>query len=463
MNRTRSLVASAAAVVVTAAGLTLTTPAQPAFASTSFALSPSTPIAGESFAATGRVSTKFKRPVVLRVYSGGAWRTAKGGWTTSSGTYRLPTTGVSAATAYDVVARAYKYKGRTYGQTVSATRTLRPVGQSATISVLPQVVQRGGYPAGASGAVNSVIAKFSPARPGRPVTFYRSSGGPITTTQRSDGTALFRANVGGGTISATTAARYGAPAASTSAAVNDWALQFSDEFEGTSLKTGNWGYRNEGVYIGARTKSKSDRRAVTVGGGTVALQVKKDPSSSYKLLNGQITSQNKFHFTYGVAAARIKFQRGRGQHGSFWLQSPTYNSYPGNPGKAGAEVDAVEYFGQGYPDGGLAQFLYYRNSSRKDVKIGGVQPAASRLKPSSDTWWDSYHVFSVKWTPQSYTMYVDGQQVYFSTKALSHTQQFLILSLLSSDWELKYLDRSHLSTKSLMRVDWARVWQRPTP
>jgi beta-glucanase (GH16 family) len=458
MNRTRSLVASAVAVVVTAAGLTLTTPPQPAFASTSFALSPSTPIAGESFAATGRVSTRFKRPVVLRIYSSGAWRTAKTGWTTRSGTYRLPTTGVRAATRYGVVARAYKFKGRTYGQSASATRTVRPVGQSGTISVLPQVAQRGASPASAALAVNSVVAKFSPARPGRPVTFYRSSGGPVTTTQRSDGTALFRANVAGGSIQATAAARYGAPAVSTAPAVDDWSLKLSDEFNGTVRNL--WEYRNEGIYIGSRTKAKSDRRAVTVGGGTVALQVKKDPSSSYKLLNGQISTQNHYRFTYGVAAARIKFQRGRGQHGSFWLQSPTYNLYPGNVARSGAEIDAVEYFGQGYPDGGLANFLYYRNASRKDVKLGAVWPAASRLKPSSDTWWDSYHVFSVKWTPQSYTFYVDGQQLYYSTRALSRTEQFLILSLLSSDWELKYLDRANLASKSLMRVDWARVWQR---
>lgn len=460
MNRTRSLMASATVVVVTATGLTLTTPAQPAFASTSFAVSPSTPIAGESFAATGRVSTRFRRPVVLRVYSGGAWHSARAGYTTSTGAYRLPTTGVVTATAFDVVARAYRYKGRTYGQTVSATRTVRPVGQSASISVLPQIVQRGGYPASATGAVNSVTAKFSPARPGRRVTFQRSLGSPITTTERADGTAIMRANIGSGSVSATALPRYGAPAASSATAVDDWALKVSDEFSGTTLNRNLWDYRNEGVYIGTRTKSKSDRRAVTVGGGTVALSVKRDPSSSYRLLNGQIDSANHYRFSYGVAAARIKFQRGRGAHGSFWLQSPTYNSYPGNPSAAGAEVDTVEYFGQYFPNGGLGTFLYYLNSARKNVKIGGLQPAASRLKPSSDTWWDSYHVFSVKWTPQSYTFLVDGQQMYYSTRALSHAQQFLVLSLLSSDWELKYLDRAHLSTKSLLRVDWARVWQR---
>ena len=464
MNRTRSLVASAAAVVVAAAGLTLTTPAPPAAASTSFTLTPSTPIVGESFAATGRVSTRFKRPVALRVYSAGAWRTARTGWTTSSGTYRLAATGVSAATAFGVVARAYRHKGRTYGRTVSATRTVRPVAQSASTYVLPQISQRGTGPAAAGAALNSVVAKFRPARPGRPVTFQRLVNGSwvssAPTPQRADGTALYRGALGGFHIRAVTAARYGAPAFLSPEAVDTWGLRFSDEFSGDSLNTDVWTHRNLGIYIPGRTQSKTDPRAAVVGGGTVALSVKKDPSSSTKLLNGQISTQNHYRFTYGVAAARVRFQQGRGAHGSFWLQSPAYGAIAGNPAASGAEIDVTEFFGQGYPSGGLASFVYYKGSNGQTVRNGGVWPAAARLKPSSDSWWNSYHVFAVDWTPQGYTFYVDGQQLYTTSRGLSRHEQFLILSLLSSDWELKSLDRTRLSTKSVMRVDWARVWQR---
>ena len=458
MTRTRSWLASASAVAVTAAGLTLATPAQPALASTSLSVSPTAPIAGESFAATGRVSTRFARPVALRAYSAGAWRTVKTGWTNKYGTYRLAAPGVTTATAYRVVAKAYRHAGATS----SGTRTVRPVTQKSSIYVLPQVVQRGGSVASAGSALNSVVAKFSPARPGRTVTFQRFIGGrwvsSAPTTQRSDGTAIYRGSLGGAAIHAVAAARYGAPALATTDATNTWGLRFDDEFSGTALDRTKWDYRNQGLYIPGRTRSKSDPRAVTVGGGSVALKVLKYGTSKY--LNGQITTQNHFRFTHGVAAARVKFQQGRGQHGSVWLQSPSYNSYPGSPARSGAEIDAAEFFGKGYPSGGLGNFLYYKNAARKDVKIGGVWSAASRLKPSSDSWWNSYHVFAVDWTTGGYTFYIDGQKLYSTTRALSHTEQFLILSLLSSDWELKYLDRAHLSTKSVMRVDWARVWTR---
>ena len=457
MNRTRSWLASASAVVVTAAGLTLATPAQPALASTSLSVTPTSPVIGESFAATGRVSTRLARPVSLVGYSAGAWRTVKTGWTTKYGTYRLSAPGVSAPTAYKVVARAYKGKG----QTASGTRTVRPVTQGSSIYVLPQIAQRGRSVASAASAANSVVAKFSPVRPGRSVTFQRNVGGRwvniATTKQRSDGTALYRGNIGTAPVRAVAAARYGAPSIMTSESANTWGLRFSDEFGGSSLSSW-WNIRNQGLYTAGRTRSKSDPRAVTVGGGNVALKVLKYGSTKY--LNGQISTVNTFRFTHGVAAARVKFQQGRGQHGSFWLQSLNYNSFPGSPARSGAEIDVAEFFGQGYPGGGLANFLYYKSASHKDVRNGGVWPAAAKLKPSYDSWWNSYHVFAVDWTTGGYTFYIDGQRIYSTTRALSHTDEYLILSLLSSDWELKYLDRAHMATKSVMRVDWARVWQR---
>jgi beta-glucanase (GH16 family) len=419
-------------------------------------------VAGESFAATGKVSTRFKRPVVLKVYSGGAWRTAMKGYTTSSGTYRFAGMKVAAPTTYAVAAPAYRYRGKTYGASTSSKRVARPVGQSAAISVLPTVSQRGTGAFRASGAYNSVLAKFSPARPGRVVTFQRFVNGSLigsaTTKEGSDGTAVYKVTLGAGqTIKAIAAPRYGAPAVETTVATNNWQLKFDEEFSGTSLNQSLWNYRNEGKYLPSRTKSKADRRVVSVSGGTLNLQVKPDPSHAGRYLNSQVSTEKSYHFTYGTAAARIKFPTRRGQHGGFWLQSPTYSTYPGRPSVAGAEIDVAEFFGKGYTGGGLGNYLYYRSSAKKDVKLGGIQAAAQKLLPRGDAWWNAYHVFSVNWTPQSYTFYVDGQQLYHSTRALSHTNEFLVLSLLSSDWELKDFNRKYPPT---MKVDWARVWQR---
>ena len=162
---------------------------------------------------------------------------------------------------------------------------------------------------------------------------------------------------------------------------------------------------------------------VSVSGGTLNLARQARPGPRGRFLNSQVSTENSYRFTYGMAAARVKFPTRRGQHGGFWLQSPTYATYPGRPSVAGAEIDIAEFFGKGYTGGGLGNYLYYRNSSKKDVKSGGIWPAAQKLIARGDTWWSAYHVFSVNWTPQSYTFYVDGRQLYHSTRALSHTER----------------------------------------
>ena len=53
---------------------------------------------------------------------------------------------------------------------------------------------------------------------------------------------------------------------------------------------------------------------------------------------------------------------------------------------------------------------------------------------------------------------IDGTETWRSSKAVSKQPEYLILSQLTSDWELKYLDRSTLPTS--LKVDWVRVWQR---
>ena len=65
--------------------------------------------------------------------------------------------------------------------------------------------------------------------------------------------------------------------------------------------------------------------------------------------------------------------------------------------------------------------------------------AAQALRGKSDTWWSRYHVFSVDWTASGYVFRIDGTITWRSSKAVSKVPQYLILSLLSSDWELPQL------------------------
>ena len=154
-----------------------------------------------------------------------------------------------------------------------------------------------------------------------------------------------------------------------------------------------------------------------------------------------------FSATYGVFAARVKFQKGQGQHGAFWLQGPS---------PRGAEIDVAEYFGEGRPDGGLGSYVHYTDRFGKLHTSGGTRSVKGILG-AGRTPASGWHVYSVEWSPSGYIFRMDGIPTFATNKPFVATaREGMILSLLSSDWELPALK----STASPMQVDWVRAWQR---
>jgi beta-glucanase (GH16 family) len=198
-----------------------------------------------------------------------------------------------------------------------------------------------------------------------------------------------------------------------------------------------------------------------VTGGTVRLSVLDDPDrgdctdaqgrvNAYRL-NGHIGTQGRFAYTYGFAAARIRFQPLRGQHGAFWMQPDAPAVQGGDPSVSGAEIDAIEWFGAG--TGGLASNAYYYREGVQ-TKTGGWVPDQAAY---GSGWSDQFHVFSVEWTPTEYVFRIDGRETFRTSEGVSQVPEYLILSLLSSDYELSTLGPIE-NLPQTMQVDWVRVW-----
>ena len=342
--------------------------------------------------------------------------------------------------------------------------------QSASLTVSPGIAQNGSRVASANSALVVGAATFRPAKAGRLVTVQRRLGASGTWTtvtkgrEAANGVYRFKAaRASGGTpyTYRVVAARTSGLARVVTDEVSSeaWELQFDEPFSGTRLDQNKWSYRNLGIRQGSRLRSQSSTRAVHVSSGALKLEVRRHPTRRNNYLNGTIGTSGKFSYTYGYAAARMKFAKGRGQHGAFWMQPQVQASRYGTPAKTGAEIDVAEFFGKGYSDGGLAHFLYSYPRKGTTTKHGDVfRRASTALAGKSDTWWSRYHVFSVQWTPSGYVFRIDGTETWRSSKAVSKQPEYLILSQLTSDWELKYLDRSTLPTS--LKVDWVRVWQR---
>ena len=105
-------------------------------------------------------------------------------------------------------------------------------------------------------------------------------------------------------------------------------------------------------------------------------------------LNGHIGSTHSI--TYGVVAARIKFQPLQGQHASLWMQ-PSYASDSTSAAKQGTEIDIIEWFGKNVPNGGLTSFIYAPSHGGKKIALGGeggrIKKPEQYLTNEKDDWY----------------------------------------------------------------------------
>lgn len=366
--------------------------------------------------------------------------------------------------------------------TDATTQTTYRVKQRAKLVPMPQIAQQGKRVARADAAKAALTATIKPVRVGRPVKLQvkRGSAWKTVSKRKQDrkGRVEFvsaAAKGGEGLDYRVLALPYQGLKAvkSRSVSTERWLeASFTDEFTGTTLDP-IWSHRGQSYEpTSLRNCTKGDPRAVDVEGGTVRLSVMKDPDRSAKCvarkdgkstgkfayrIQGHIGTQGAYSFKYGFAAARIKMHKSRGQHGGFWMLPD--RTVPGVGPKDGAEIDAIEYFGDKHPQGGLTSFTYH-HSGNKEIKTGDwIENPTSFLKNRRDGWSKNYHVFSVEWTPNAYIFRIDGRETWRSTKGVSKVPEFPILSLLASDYEISQIG-SDRKLPQTMQVDWLRVWER---
>lgn len=234
-----------------------------------------------------------------------------------------------------------------------------------------------------------------------------------------------------------------------------WRLDFDDGFGGKSLSR-HWRPRQTGEYFGARMCSASYPSMSKVRGGSWHGDIRKSSAARTRKVertapngcpNGvwdaaMVSTEGRYSFRYGVVAVRAKFPPQNGVHGSAWLQRTDAR---------GAEIDFIETFGPKY---GIQHKVHYLKNG-KAARLGGYVKSIPAVKTAA--WWKDYHVFSVEWTPHEYVFRVDGVETFRTREGVSNGPQFLILSLLASDWELKRVVPSEMP--ATMAVDWFRVWQ----
>jgi len=190
-------------------------------------------------------------------------------------------------------------------------------------------------------------------------------------------------------------------------AAADMSLVWSDEFDGTSLDTGNWtadigdgcpdlcGWgNNELEYYRPEN--------VTVADGYLTLTAKDEYYGGRYFTSGKVHTRDKHSFLYGRIEARAKIPTGGGMWPAFWMM-PQEDVYGG--WAASGEIDIMESANSTDWIGGT---LHFGGSWPDNTQTGGT------YSPGGVNFADDFHIYAIEWEETEMRWYVDD--VLYSTK-----------------------------------------------
>ena len=188
-------------------------------------------------------------------------------------------------------------------------------------------------------------------------------------------------------------------------------LFWEDEFNGTQLDQTKWAVRA----VGSRGVGYNTTEAIVIKDGKLTINAFME-NDSLKL--GAVGTQGLFDTTYGYFECRAQLPKTTGNWAAFWIQSPGISAGE-DPGKFGTEIDIFEYFkdqGGDFVSHNL-HWAYGPNQQSTGAFLSKVEGVG-----------EGFHTFAVEWTPEKYAFFVDGLKYYEIKEAISHTDEYIILS-----------------------------------
>lgn len=197
--------------------------------------------------------------------------------------------------------------------------------------------------------------------------------------------------------------------------IENYKLVWKDNFDGPSLDLTKWNYRFDGAKRHFATVSS---KAVTTDGkGNLIITTLKDSDGRYYV--GQAGTQGIFETKFGYFECRAKVNQTIGPHTAFWLQTPDINNTEDNPKKYGSEVDIFEYHLK--TPNNVHHNIHWNGYQKRVHKQVGTQINYPSIK-------EGFHTFGLEWTENEYIFYVDGKETWRTSEAVSHRDQYLVLS-----------------------------------
>jgi len=180
-----------------------------------------------------------------------------------------------------------------------------------------------------------------------------------------------------------------------------WTLAWEDAFDGPAGQlpdAGKWRFDIGTDWGNAQLEYDTDRpeNASLDGNGNLAITARKEQYLGSAYTSARITTQDLFEPQEGLFEARIRLPSGQGIWPAFWLLGANIETVPW-PGCG--EIDIMEYRGQ-EPSIILG--------SLHGPGYSGFEAVTSRFFLEDARFDTDFHVFSVEWTEDSISWFVDG-------------------------------------------------------
>ena len=235
-------------------------------------------------------------------------------------------------------------------------------------------------------------------------------------------------------------------AATTTPRAVTYTLVWSDEFNGTSVNTGNWNIDNGNPGVNNEKEYYQSANA-TVTGGNLVITAKQQSVGGQPYTSAKLETAGKFSITYGRIEARIALPMVQGSWPAFWMLGNNINTV-GWPGCG--EIDIMEHVNTNNTIYGTMHW---------DGGSGHVQYGSSTTTTPGD-----FHVYAVEWDASSIRWYVDNTLYVTGNIANNinntgafHLPFYLILNLaIGGDFPGQTIDNASLPTT--MQVDYVRVY-----
>lgn len=237
-----------------------------------------------------------------------------------------------------------------------------------------------------------------------------------------------------------------------------YTLAWSDEFSGNYLDLGTWnqegGNGNGGWGNNELEYYTSSTRNIFVSNGNLIIEARRESIGGFNYSSGRMTTQDKKFFKFGRIDIRAKLPVGKGIWPALWMLGTNINSV-GWP--ACGEIDNMELIG--IKPSTVYGTMHWRNAGGSHSSKGG-----EFTLPSGD-FSSEFHVFSIVWTADNISWYIDDQK-YLDTSVADtgaenypfNSDQFFIFNVaVGGNWPGPPDNTTPFPQR--MFVDYVRVFQ----